>query len=127
MVAAGDVLSEWVSRRPLAELHGLNDDELLGAVSMALGSFPGERVQCAEVACDALREAMADYRRRRIDEFRGDSALICTCFGVSEDTLVSTIAAQNIATVDEVMATCRAGSGCGSCRMMIQELIDMRD
>jgi NAD(P)H-nitrite reductase large subunit len=26
--------------------------------------------------------------------------------------------------VDEVSASLRAGSGCGSCRMLIQELID---
>jgi NifU-like protein len=67
---------------------------------------------------------MAEYRRHRIEEFQGEKALICTCFGVSEETIVNVIAENDLTDVDEVSGLCRAGSGCGSCRMLIAELID---
>jgi len=69
---------------------------------------------------------MAAYRERRVEEFQGEKALICTCFGVSEETIVTAISENSLSDVDQVVDLCRAGSGCGSCRMLIQELVDMR-
>jgi NifU-like protein len=70
---------------------------------------------------------MAAYRARRIEEFQGEKALICTCFGVSEETIIGAIAENGFTEVEQVSKAYRAGSGCGSCRFLIQELIDMRD
>jgi NifU-like protein len=71
-----------------------------------------------------LRLGLADYRTYAIEEFRGERALICTCFGVSEESVQRYIEAEMPETVAEVTAACRAGGGCGSCRMLIQEMID---
>jgi len=70
---------------------------------------------------------MSHYRELRVSEYEGEKALICTCFGISEDTIVATIKENKITDVEEVADQVRAGSGCGSCRMLIQELIDSRD
>jgi NifU-like protein len=67
---------------------------------------------------------MARYRELRIEEFVGEKALICTCFGVSEQAIIQSIEEYSLTDVEEVAGRCRAGSGCGSCRMLIQELID---
>lgn len=127
MVAASDALCDWLGGRTLAEMHGLNDKELTQVINDELGSFPSERAQCATVVFQALRNAMSAYRERRVEEFQGEKALICTCFGVTEETIMNAIAENGFTEVEEVSGAYRAGSGCGSCRFLIQELIDMRD
>jgi NifU-like protein len=123
-VAASDVLCGWLDGKELTDLHGLGALELSQVISNELDNFPAGRQHCAEIVFDALRRVMAVYRQRRIAEFQGEKALICTCFGISEDSIVNVIAREGFTEVDEVADACRAGSGCGSCRMLIQELID---
>ncbi len=84
------------------------------------------RRQCVEVVSDAIRAAFADRRDRLIDEFHGDDALICTCFGVGETSVREAIYIGSIETVDGIAAATNAGAGCGSCRMLIQEILDSR-
>lgn len=126
MIAAADALCDWLDGKALSALHGLNDRELIHVIGEELGEFPSDRRQCAEVVFAALRNAMSLYRERRIEEFQGEKALICTCFGVSEETIIAAISDDRITEVDQVSESVRAGSGCGSCRFLIQELIDMR-
>ena len=127
MTASADVVCEWLSGKPVTELHGLHDSELFDVVFDSLGEFAPDRSQCSEIVFDALRKAMASYRKRLVEEFRGETALICTCFGISEDTITEVIATNDVSDVDQVSEICRAGSGCGSCRMLIREMIDSRE
>jgi len=127
MIAASDILCDWISGKQLGELHGLDDAELHRVVGDALGRFPSDREQCSSVVFEALHTAMSNYRQARVAEYEGEKALICTCFGISEDTIAAAIGEKNLSEVEEVAEHIRAGSGCGSCRMLIQELIDARD
>ncbi len=126
MLAAADVLSEYVSGRELKELHGLPNDELRTHVSRVLGELPDERHDCAISTIEALRSAFNDLRSRRVKEFRGEEALICTCFGVSQERIEILIDETKLETVDEITRACNAGAGCGSCKMLIQEMLDDR-
>ncbi|MEO8041465.1 MAG: (2Fe-2S)-binding protein [Acidobacteriota bacterium] len=126
MVAAADALCDWLRGKILSELHGLNDQDLTQVICGELGAFPAERAQCAAVVYQALRNAMSAHRARRIEEFQGEKALICTCFGVSEESIMDAIAEHKFTEVEQVSEAYRAGSGCGSCRFLIQEIIDMR-
>jgi NifU-like protein len=76
------------------------------------------------MAIEALQGAFAEYRRRRLVSYDGDDPLICTCFGVSEAVIVKAVRQHGLNSVEEVASVCRAGLGCGSCRMLIQEIID---
>ena len=125
MVASADIICEWLSRKQLAELHGLNDAELRVVVGSGLGEFPAGRDQCAAVVFAALHKAMSSYLYLRVAEYEGENSLICTCLGISEDTIVAAITENKFSEVEEVADRVRAGSGCGSCRMLIQELIDV--
>jgi bacterioferritin-associated ferredoxin len=127
MIAATAVLAEAFHDTPLTDLHGLNSTDLLGRIQAALDAFPPERHQCAQIPIDALRAAFADHRARRITEFAGERALICTCFGVGEDTIEHAIDHPSVGTVDDVGSLTRAGTGCGSCQMLIQEMLDARE
>lgn len=125
MIAAADTLAETVEGKCLTDLHGSGDDELTHIAEAELGPFPQERRHCLATPIAALHAAFADFRSYLIEEFQGETALICTCFGVSEATVAQCIADIRAETVEQVTETCRAGGGCGSCRMLIAEMIDI--
>jgi NifU-like protein len=124
MLAAADVLAESVRIKGLANLHGLDDGDLHKQIEQNLGVIPTGRRECLDACINALRAAFADFRSRQIEEFRGEKALICTCFGLTEETIELQIAERSLRTVEEVAQACNAGTGCGSCRMLIQEMLD---
>lgn len=125
-IAAADLLAGNLTGRNLTGLHGLDDSEFEALITAEFGEYPEDRAHCFEIALDALRAALADFRAYRLEEFRGEKALVCTCFGVSEDTIERVIAERSPETVEEVGRLTRAGSGCGSCRMLIQEMLDQK-
>ena len=124
MIAAADRIAEAVEGVQLTSLHSTDEVEFTGIVTEELGIFPKERAHCLHAVLEALRSALADYRAFRIEEFRGEKALICTCFGVTEEDIENFILTNAPQFVEEVTAACRAGAGCGSCRMLIQEMLD---
>ncbi len=52
-----------------------------------------------------------------------DTAQICDCNGVCKGALVSAVVDGGCATPREVMAVTRAGTGCGSCRGAVKEIV----
>lgn len=122
MVASAEIVSEFLAGKALVDLHGLLDDGML----TGLGSIEIERPACVSASVNAARAAFADYRSRQIEEFRGEKALICTCVGVTEERIETAIIKFRMTTVQEVGAKTNAGTGCGSCRMLIQEILDGR-
>lgn len=124
-IAAAEVLTEKICGKKLTELHGLENAELKTEIENALGSFPDDRTHCAAICFDAFRTALNDFRASQIEEFAGEKALICTCFGVAEEEIENVIEQNEVETIEEVTDICSAGGGCGSCRMLIQELIDI--
>lgn len=124
MIAAADAAAEMLTGRELIGLHGLSAEQYGRLLAEQLEEFPPARKQCAELVFIAVKDALADYRSHLLEEFSGEKALICTCFGVTEETIEAYIDANSPVTVEDVTKSCRAGGGCGSCRMMIQELID---
>jgi NifU-like protein involved in Fe-S cluster formation/bacterioferritin-associated ferredoxin len=126
-VAAAETLTGKIVGRRLTELHGLNPSEFFSELESELGAFPAGRRHCAALCLDALQAALQDFRALQIEEFAGEKVLICTCFGVSEETIQAIIAENEAETVEEIGALCHAGTGCGSCRFLIQELIDVHE
>lgn len=124
MTASADAICDGLKGRELTSLNAADEAEMLSMTELAIGPLPKERYQCASVAVRALRDALGDFRSWMLEEFRGEQPLICTCFGVAERTIEDLIAAGVVHSVDEVTEKCRAGGGCGSCRMLIQEMID---
>lgn len=80
--------------------------------------------QCAELACQALLNAIGHYSDAAREEWSGDEALICTCFFLSESTIEREIQEKGLTTVSEVTRACNAGGGCGSCHQLIAEILD---
>ncbi len=124
LIATADLLAETILNQQLNELHGL--ENLTQIVEEYFGKFPVERTHCLELAIDTLHSAFNDFRSHKLEEFAGEKALICTCFGVSEDLIERVILQNQCETVEDVMQICNAGGGCGSCQPLIQEIIDCK-
>jgi NifU-like protein len=88
------------------------------------GQPPPGKERCALLCSEALREAVAQYSQLVRDEWTGEEALICTCFGVSEKRVEQVIAEKNLRTVREVTRACNAGAGCHSCHPLIEEILE---
>ena len=126
MVSAASLLAESQTNRLLTDLHGLTDIELSAKIANRIGEVPSGRTDCINVCFQALHAALANFRTLRIEEFAGEKALICTCFGVTEERIEEIIRGGTVESAEDVSAVCNAGLGCGSCRMMIEEMIDER-
>lgn len=87
----------------------------------------GDRPDCTAIVREAFDACLDAVRRSRIDSFDGDSPLVCSCFGVAESDLIEAMRSDAIKTVDELSAATRAGRGCGACRMVLAELIDVNN
>lgn len=62
-IATSSFASEMVLGWTLAEVESLTRE----AIAEAIGGLPGDKVHCSVLAADALRAAVADYRRRAGD------------------------------------------------------------
>src|SRR4051794_3133474 len=54
-----------------------------------------------------------------------DTAQVCNCNGVCKGEIVSAIREGGLGSTREVIAATRAGSGCGSCKPLVRELLAM--
>lgn len=124
LIASADVLVEKIVGRKLTDFHGLEKGILGLEIENVLGEFELDRSHCFELPMRTLQDAFADFRTVTLEEFTGEKALICTCFSVSEEKIETSIKGNNLQTVEEVGDFCSAGTGCGSCQPLIQEIID---
>jgi NifU-like protein len=120
LIACASVLTETIKELPLGRSALLDES----AITDWFGGVPPERKHCAALCREALHLALADYHNARQEEWSGDEALICTCFGVSQQSIEGVIRTQALRTVKEVTRACNAGAGCGSCHPLIEEILD---
>jgi len=123
-IASAEILAEKITGRHLTELHSFDRRILESAIESQFGELSEHRKHCLELATESLQSALADFRVLQIEEFAGEKALICTCFGVSEETIENLIEKDSLSTIEDVTDACSAGGGCGSCQPLIQEIID---
>ena len=100
------------------------DGVVLGAV--LLGDSRGaellvDAVRTGRITGDALA-LLAEASRATAAELP-DTAQICNCNGVCKGAIVSAIREQGLGSTQEVVAVTRAGSGCGSCKPVVTELL----
>src|SRR5688572_12441710 len=85
MAAAAERLCAELNGAILADLHGL--DDLAKSLPTSLSVPPPHRLECFGAAVGAVQTAFRNHRERVVEEFSGEKALICTCFGISEETI----------------------------------------
>ncbi len=118
LFAAADVLCEKAVGKKINE--GLN---IYDVIETELGKFENSRQHCVELVWQTWQAAVNDLRAAESSGWNGEDALICTCFGVSEQTIETAIGENLLTTVAEVTRACRAGAGCGSCQPLIEDIL----
>ena len=123
LVAASSFLTEQVKGRTTGEAAALGQCPEKSVIEK-LGEWPAERAHCAALACEGLVSAIKSYSDAVREEWLGDDALICTCFGVSERTIEQEIKIGSLRTIAEVTRACKAGAGCRSCYSLIEDILE---
>ncbi|MGI8786209.1 MAG: iron-sulfur cluster assembly scaffold protein [Pyrinomonadaceae bacterium] len=125
LIAAAEVTAEKIIGKLTTELHALDKNNLQAEIENALGKFPERRAHCLNLTVETLQNTFADFRVRQVEEFAGEKALICSCFGVSEEAVENAIKENALETVEAVTDFCNAGGGCGSCQPLIEDILDV--
>ena len=120
LIAAASLVTETIKGLSIGEAMNLSVAE----IAARLGEVPLHKTHCIALCHEALHAAALHYRVTPLEEWIGDEALICTCFGVSEKRIEEAIAARSLSTVAEVTGVCNAGGGCASCQPLIQDMLD---
>ncbi len=103
----------------------LRDGRISGAI--LLGDIRGhenllEAVRAGELVSDPLARLVAASNATAAE--LPDAAQVCNCNGVCKGEIVQAVN-DGLPTPREVMAATRAGTGCGSCRDLVIEIVTM--
>jgi NifU-like protein len=124
LVASASLLTDQVTGKTTGEAAAAILAQPTESIEALLGGFDEGRADCAALAFAALLSAIENYSGSVRDEWNGDEALICTCFGVSERTIEREIQLHRLSTIAEVTRACNAGAGCRSCYPLIEDILD---
>ena len=122
LVAALASLTERVRNKSTAEAAAVAEN--LETLEQDLSRQAADRGDCVLLASEALLEAIRAYSDSARDHWEGDDALICTCFGVSEQRIEREVRAKSLTTIAAVTLACNAGAGCRSCYPLIEDILE---
>lgn len=119
-IASSSALTEMVKGKTLKEAEKITNQTIVDY----LGGLPPEKMHCSVMGREALDAAIANYHGKTYEQSHDDGELICHCFGVGINKIKKVVWENHLTTVEEVTSYTKAGGGCGSCRMRIEEIID---
>jgi NifU-like protein len=119
-IASSSALTELITGLTLDEALQIDNRQ----IADYLGGLPPAKMHCSVMGQEALEAAIYSYRGLPLpDHTDDDSALVCSCFGVSEQKIRRLIRENHLTSAEEVTAYSKAGGGCGSCLAQIEDLI----
>lgn len=119
-IASSSALTELITGLTLDEALQIDNRQ----IADYLGGLPPAKMHCSVMGQEALQAAIYSYRGLPLpDHTDDDSALVCSCFGVSEQKIRRLIRENHLTSAEEVTAYSKAGGGCGSCLAQIEDLI----
>jgi NifU-like protein len=125
LIAAASVLTETIKGQTINEAAAhVESLSLEQSIAERLAPVPPEKRQCLALCHEALIAALSNYHDATLEEWTGEEALICTCFGVSEKSIEQAIHTRSLRTINEVTKACNAGGGCHSCHPLIEDILE---
>jgi NifU-like protein len=119
-IASSSALTELVKGLTLDEALNISNKD----IAEFLGGLPEAKMHCSVMGQEALEAAIYKYRGIEIEVHEEDEgALICSCFGISDNKIRRVIIENNLTTAEEVTNYVKAGGGCGSCLVDIEDII----
>lgn len=119
-IASSSALTEMLKGKTLKEAEKITNQEIVDY----LGGLPPEKMHCSVMGREALDAAIANYHGQSYEHSHDDGELICHCFGVGINKIKKAVWENHLTTVEEVTNYTKAGGGCSSCKMRIEEIID---
>ena len=124
-VASSSILTEMIIGKSVEEVKKITNKD----IADQLGGLPPEKMHCSVMGYEALEDALKGYDNYQdLEDLRNEpekvEKIVCTCFGITENTIWDAIKENGIKTVDEVTAYTNAGGACGKCKDLIQDIID---
>jgi NifU-like protein len=116
-IASGSALTELIIGKNIHEAAKLTNDDIVSY----LGGLPEEKMHCSVMGMEAMQAAYARYRGEEIPTPTG--AIVCKCFGITEEKIREAIRHNNLSTVEQVTHYTKAGGGCGKCAPRIEEIL----
>ncbi|NJK61272.1 MAG: Fe-S cluster assembly protein NifU [Synechococcaceae cyanobacterium SM2_3_1] len=119
-IASSSALTELLKGLTLDEALKISNRE----IAAYLGGLPEAKMHCSVMGQEALEAAIYKYRGLALEIHDEDeSALLCTCFSISESKIRRTIRENGLTEAEQVTNYIKAGGGCGSCLAQIDDLI----
>ncbi|NRB09447.1 MAG: Fe-S cluster assembly protein NifU [Richelia sp.] len=120
-IASSEALVEIVKGKTLDEALNVNNKD----IADYLGGLPEAKIHCSVMGQEALEAAIFNYRGIKPETHEDDDegALICICFGISDNKIRRVVRENNLTTAEQVTNYIKAGGGCGSCLANIDDII----
>ncbi len=119
-IASSSALTDLVKGLTLDEALNITNRE----IADYLGGLPEAKMHCSVMGQEALEAAIFNYRGIPLETHDDDdSALICTCFGISESKIRRTVKENGLTEAEQVTNYIKAGGGCGTCLAQVDDLI----
>lgn len=119
-IASSSVLTELIKGMTIEEAEKVSNQDIV----KELGGLPEQKMHCSVMGHDALIAAINNYRNKSGVAPAKKGAIVCTCFGVTDEEIKEVIRENDLTTVEEVTNYCKAGGGCGGCHGQIEKIIE---
>ena len=116
-VASSSILTEMIIGKHIDEARKITNKQ----IADELGGLPPEKMHCSVMGHEALEAAIANYFNEEI--IITDANVVCTCFGITRESIIEEAKANNLKTVEDVTNYTKAGGACGRCKGEIAKIL----
>lgn len=120
-IASSSALTEILIGKTVEEAEKITNKD----IAEYLGGLPREKMHCSVMGQEALEQAIKNMRGEAPSkaEHSHEGELICECFGVFDEEILSAIKENDLKTVEDVTNFTKAGGGCGKCIDDLERLL----
>jgi len=120
-IASSSALTEMLIGKPVEEAEKLTNKD----IAEYLGGLPREKMHCSVMGQEALEQAFKNMRGEAPPqaEHSHEGELICECFGVFDEEILSAIKENDLKSVEDITNFTKAGGGCGKCIDDLERLL----